>query len=120
LSHIVQIQTQVRDPVAISCACHRLSLPQPVAGDHQLYSSRVTGLAVQLPRWHYPIVCQTESGSVQYDNFEGCWGEPAHLDRFLQGYAVEAAKLQARRQGHSVSEQQLEDGSVRITVQVGG
>jgi hypothetical protein len=46
--------------------------------------------------------------------------EPAQLDRFLQCYAVEAAKLQARRQGHGVSEQQLEDGSVRLTVQVGG
>ena len=120
MSHIVHIQTEVRDPIAISSACTRLSLPQPVAGEHQIFTNRVAGLAVQLPRWQYPIVCQTETGQVQYDNYEGRWGEPAQLDRFLQGYAVEKAKLEARRQGYGVTEQPLEDGSIRLTVQVGG
>jgi len=32
MSHIVHIQTEVRDPVAVSSACTRLSLPQPVQG----------------------------------------------------------------------------------------
>ncbi|AMV16413.1 hypothetical protein [Planctomyces sp. SH-PL14] len=32
----------------------------------------------------------------------------------------EKAKLEARRQGHSVTEQALESGSIRPTVQVGG
>lgn len=120
MSHIVHIQTEVRDPIAISSACTRLSLPQPVAGEHQLFTNRVAGLAVQLPLWQYPIVCQTDSGQVQYDNYGGRWGEPVQLDRFLQGYAVEKAKLEARRQGYDVTEQPLEDGSIRLTVQVGG
>ena len=120
MSHIVHIQTEVRDPIAISSACTRLSLPQPVAGEHQLFTNRVAGLAVQLPRWQYPIVCQTDTGQVQYDNYGGRWGDPAQLDRFLQGYAVEAATLLARRQGYSVTEQPLENGSIRLTVQVGG
>ena len=42
------------------------------------------------------------------------------LDRFLQMYAVEKAKLEARRQGHSVTEQSLADGSVKLTINVGG
>lgn len=120
MSHIVHIQAEVRDPIAISMACTRLILPQPVAGEHQLFTNRVSGLAVQLPRWRYPIVCQAETGHVQYDNYEGRWGEPAQLDRFLQGYVVEKAKLEARRQGYDVTEQPLEDGSIRLTVQVGG
>lgn len=120
LSHIVHIRTEVRDPLAISGACTRLSLPQPTAGEHQLFINRVAGLAVQLPRWLYPIVCQTETGQVQYDNYEGRWGEPAELDRFLQCYAVEKATLEARRQGFSVIERPLQDGSIRLTVQVGG
>ena len=120
MSHIVHIQTEVRDPLAISRACTRLSLPQPVEGEHQLFTTRVKGLAVRLFRWQYPIVCQTETGRVLYDNYEGRWGDPAQLDRFLQGYAVEAATLLARRQGYSVTEQSLEDGSIRLTVQVGG
>ena len=120
MSHIVQIHTEVRDPLAISSACKRLSLTQPVEGEHQLFTNRVKGLAVQLPRWLYPIVCQTDTGRVHYDNYEGRWGDPAQLDSFLQGYAVEAATLLARRQGYSVTEQPLEDGSIRLTVQVGG
>ena len=120
MSHIVHIQTEVRDPIAVSNACNRLALPQPVSGEHQLFTSRVRGLGVRLPRWQYPVVCQTETGQLKYDNYEGRWGDPAELDRFLQGYAVEKAKLEALRQGHSVTEQALENGSIRLTVQVGG
>ena len=120
MSHIVHIQTEVRDPIAVSSACNRLSLPQPVSGEYQLFSSRVSGLGIQLPRWRYPVVCQTETGQLQYDNYGGRWGDPVELDRFLQGYAVEKAKLEARRQGHSVTEQALENGSIRLTVRVGG
>ena len=48
------------------------------------------------------------------------WGEQQELDQFLQSYAVEKAKIEARKQGHSVTEQQLQDGSVKLTIQVGG
>ena len=44
----------------------------------------------------------------------------SHLDRFLQAYAVEKAKLEARNRGHSVTEQSLSDGSIKLTVQVTG
>jgi len=120
MSHIVTIQTQVRDPVAIAAACQRQGLPQPVQGRFRLFSGEVAGLGVELPGWRYPVVCQTETGEVKFDNFEGRWGEQRHLDAFLQGYAVEKAKLEARRRGHSVIEQPLADGSIKLTVQVGG
>ena len=120
MSHIVTIQTLVRDPVAVAAACQRLGLPQPVQGRFRLFSGEVAGLGVELPGWRYPVVCQTETGEVKFDNFEGRWGEQRHLDAFLQGYAVEKAKLEARRRGHSVIEQPLADGSIKLTVQVGG
>ncbi len=53
MSHIVQIQTQVRDPVAIHAACRRLELPQPLHQTVKLFAAEVTGLAVQLPGWRY-------------------------------------------------------------------
>ena len=115
MSHIVQIQTQVRDPAAVKAACERLKLPAPVDGKHRLYSGQVTGLAVQLPGWKYPAVFDTANGSAQYDNFEGYWGDPVQLDRFMQAYAVELAKIQARKQGHSVTEQALTDGSIKLS-----
>jgi len=118
LSHIVTIQTQVRDPAAICSACQRLKLPAPVHGTTRLFSAEATGWQVRLSAWRYPVVCDVNTGQVLYDHYGGRWGDPAHLDRFLQAYAVEKATLEARRQGHSVTEQSLSDGSIKLTVGV--
>ena len=120
MSHVVQIQTEVRDPVAVGAATTRLGLDRPVQGKFKLFAAEVSGWAVKLPRWRYPVVCDTASGKVEFDNFEGRWGNPVELDRFLQAYAVEKAKLEARKAGHAVVEQSLTDGSIKLTVQVGG
>ena len=120
MSHIVTIATEVRDPVAVSAACRRLHLPEPIAGSTRLFSGVVSGLAVQLPDWRYPVVCQTETGQVLFDNFNGHWGDRVHLDRFFQMYAVEKTHIEARRQGFEVYEQPLSDGSIKLTVNVGG
>ena len=120
MSHIVSIQTQVRDPVAIDAACRRLQLPTPTRGTAKLFTSEASGVIVQLPRWNYPVVCDTATGDVRYDNYQGRWGEQVQLDRFLQAYAVEKATIEARRKGHSVTEQPLADGSIKLTVHVGG
>jgi hypothetical protein len=119
MSHIVTIQSEVRDPAAVAAACRRLSLAEPISGTASLFSGDASGLLVRLPDWHYPVVCQIDRGVLVYDNFEGCWGDQAHLDRFLQAYAVEKAKLEARRQSHSVVEQPLADGSIKLTIQLG-
>ena len=91
MSHIVQVQTQIRDPIALTTACRRLELPVPNTRTVQLFSSQVSGLAVELPSWRCPVVCHTDTGQLEFDNFEGRWGEKAQLDRLLQMYAVEKA-----------------------------
>jgi len=120
ISHIVEIRTQVRDASAVAAACRRIGLADPVQQTVKLFSSEATGLTVQLPGWNYPVVCDLASGAVQFDNFGGRWGDQSQLDGFLQAYAVEKARLEARRQGHSVSEQALADGSIKLTIQVAG
>ena len=120
MSHIVEIMTEVRDPVAIQAACQRLTLPEPVFGEVKLFTTAATGWAVRLPEWRYPVVCDLNTARIAYDNYEGRWGDPQQLHRFLQGYAVEKAKLEARRKGHSVFEQPLNDGSIKLTIQMGG
>jgi hypothetical protein len=120
VSHIVSIRTEVRDPAAIAGACRRLGVPEPVQGTAQLFSGEATGLLVQLPSWLYPVVCEAASGQLHYDNYEGRWGDPQLLDRFLQTYAIEKARIEARKQGHTVFEQSLPDGSIKLTIQVGG
>lgn len=120
LSHIVSIKTQVKDANAVRSACNRLQLPQPVQGAHRLFSGEVDGLGVELPDWRYPVVAQLETGELRYDNYNGRWGEQQHLDRLLQTYAIEKATIEARRKGHSVTEQRLDNGSVKLTINVGG
>ena len=120
MSHIVQIQTQVRDPVAVAAACQRLGLVQPQHETVKLFTSTETGLTVRFHGWRYPVVCDLASGSLKYDNFSGRWGDQQKLDNFLQSYAVEKAKLAARQKGHSVTEQSLADGSIKLTIQVAG
>ena len=120
MSHVVTIATEVRDPDALRASCRRLGLEKPVEGTAKLFSSEATGHCVQLPRWRYPVICDLSSGQVQYDNFNGHWGETRHLDSLMQAYAVEKSKLEARRQGHTVTEQSLADGSIKLTVHVGG
>ena len=120
MSHTVTIKTEVRDAAAVRAACERLKLPAPVHGKTELFNGEVEGLAVQLPDWIYPAVCDTASGQIKYDNFGGRWGDQKHLDKFLQAYAAEKVKIESRRKGHIVTEQQLADGSLKLTIQVGG
>ena len=116
MSHIVSIVTRVHDPAAVAAACSRLNLAAPVQGTTELFSGAATGLIVQLPNWHYPVVIDTLTGVLRYDNDNGAWGEQAHLDRFLQSYAVERTKLVARKKGFQISEKQLQDGSVKLQI----
>jgi hypothetical protein len=78
------------------------------------------GLLVQLKDWEFPIVCDLASGAVEFDNYEGHWGNRNRLDEFLQLYAVEKATLEARKRGHSVVEQSLTDGSIKLVIGVAG
>jgi hypothetical protein len=116
MSHIVVIETRVHDSAALAAACRRLGLAEPVHGNVRLFSGEATGLSVVLPGWHYPIVVDTVAGSVSYDNYEGRWGDSAELGRLLQMYAVEKAKLEARKQGYCVTEQARQDGSIVLQI----
>ena len=120
MSHIVTIKTEVRDPQAVASACRRLGLPEPVTGTATLFSGEATGLLVKLPDWLYPVVFDPATGQVKFDNYNGRWGDQKQLDHFLQIYAVEKARIEARKRGHNVVEQALPDGSVKLTIQVGG
>ena len=120
MSHVVTIRTQVRDPAALTAACRRLGLAEPRAGTAQLYSAQATGQILQLPGWRYPLVADAATGQLQFDNFGGAWGKQSELDKLLQAYAVEKAKIEARKSGHGVVEHALADGSIRLTVSVTG
>lgn len=119
MSHIVTIRTQVRDPVALAAACARQGLSQPTQGKARLFVAEAEGHIVHLPGWTYPAVFDAVTGEARFDNYGGSWGDPKELDKLLQAYATEKAKIEARKAGHSVTEQLLADGSIKLTVQVG-
>ena len=85
-------------------------------GTTKIYTRTVTGMLVQLPGWRYLVAIDTLTGAVHYDNFNGHWGERRHLDLFLQAYAVEKAKLEARRKGCPTNEVTLQDGSIKLQI----
>ena len=73
MSHIVKVTTQIRDAAAVAAACRRLGLTEPVDETVRLFSAQAKGLAVRLPNWRYPVVCDLASGQLQYDNYGGHW-----------------------------------------------
>ena len=119
MSHIVQIETQIRDLEALRAACRRLQIAEPVQETTRLFSGEATGHCVQLPAWRYPVVCDLGSGKIHFDNYGGRWGASSELDRLLQRYAVEKTRLEARKQGYTVTEQGLSDGHIKLTIHVG-
>ena len=116
MSHVVTIQSKLTDAVAVAAACRRLNLPAPEQGTAQLYSGEVSGLIVRLPDWIYPAVVDTASGEVKYDNYGGEWGSPVQLAKFIQMYAVEKARIEAAKKGFVVTEQSLENGSIKLSI----
>ena len=120
MSHITNIQTEIRDLAALRSTCRRLRLVEPVHETVTLFTKSATGHAVRLTDWRYPVVCSLGDGQLSYDNYQGRWGDQAHLDSLLQNYAVEKAKIEARRRGHTLTEQSLVDGSIKLTIQIGG
>jgi hypothetical protein len=109
----------LHDPVAVAAACARLKLAAPVQGTAQLFSGEATGLLVNLHGWQYPAVIDTLTGAVRYDNYDGAWGDLAELERLLQAYAVEKTKIEAKKRNHHIQEEQLHDGSIKLTIQEG-
>ena len=120
MSHIVTIKALIKDPAALTAACNRLGLAAPTGGTAELFSGEASGLLVSLPGWRYPVVVDIHAGQVRYDNFNGAWGSQTELDRLLQAYAIEKARIESRKAGHAVTEQPLPDGSVKLTIHLGG
>jgi len=118
VSHTVTIKTKITDLTAIQAACQRLKLPQPTKGEVRLFDRVAQGIGVQLDTWRFPI-CIEADGNLLFDNFQGMWGSTEMLDKFQQAYAVEKAKLEARKQVYQCSESVMADGSIRLNVLVG-
>ncbi len=118
MSHTVKVKKlEIKDIKAIQKAAERVGGKVLNAGErrrYQLFSSTHEGVGVQLPGWNYPIVVDTDTGEVFYDNYNGQWGNPQQLDAFAQAYTVEKAKVEAMLHGMVVEEVQHENGEIEL------
>lgn len=120
MSHMVSIKTRLACAEGIAAACRRLGLQAPEKGEHGFMDGNTAkGLVVKLDTidstFIMPLVVQ-ENGELAFDNYKGKWGSLDTVDRFVQAYAVEMVHLEAHRQGHYVTEQPAEDGSIMLEV----
>jgi hypothetical protein len=98
MSHTVKIQVEFRDEKSLGAAV--VALGGEVLGDgvHRLYGGAVTGLGFRLPGWSYPLVLGA-MGELSFDDYGGCWGNRADLDRLRGEYALAVAEGVAQAQG---------------------
>lgn len=116
MSHIVTIKSVINDASSVSAACRRLRMAEPYHGTATLFSGDVSGFVVQFPGWQYPAVINLASGEIKYDNFQGQWGDEKEIGLFFQFYAVERAKMEARKKGFAIHEESLQDGSIKLQI----
>ena len=64
-------------------------------------------------------MADTATAELKFDNYNGTWGAQSELDKLLQGYAVEKTRIEARRAGHTLTEQALPDGSIKLILHAG-
>jgi hypothetical protein len=115
MSHVATIALEFRDPAALAeaAAVCGLALAQDTVTFYD--GTRVTGNAIQLPGWQYPVVVDA-AGRLHYDHYEGRWGDLAQLHRFRQAYAEAATARFARAAGYIITRTAQADGTVRLAL----
>ena len=97
----------MRDPAAIRAASARLKLTEPT----------ITGDIAEVPLtagWATARV-NLKTGEVRYDTDYG-----RQFNAFMQAYAVEKAKIEAKKKGHLVTESPMAGGKVKLTITLAG
>lgn len=122
MSHTVKLKSQLTCLESIKRACDRMgNVKLQGKGKTSFYSEKdISGLKIKLDGWKYPIVINTETGDIAFDNYGGRWGKQTELDKFKQAYGVEKAKLEGTRCNYEVTEEQLSTGEIKVTLNVGG
>ena len=118
MSHTMNIETEMRDLAVLKATCKKLGL-EISNGEHGLYNSTETGLAVKLPGWKYPAVVKAD-GKIAYDNYGGSWGKQSELGKLTAHYGIEKAKIEARKKGYSVIEGRNVKGDLTLKIRLEG
>ena len=120
MSSTMNVKLEIRDVAALTAAVLRMGGSIDAHGGvYKLFDdTRHKGRAVHLTGWRYPIVVDTETGKVAYDDYHGKWGNVADLNKLKGYYGVEVATRAARAKGYSVRET-LENNKIVLHVGMG-
>ena len=138
--HVASIKLEVKSLDALKLACQRLGLEFREGQTSFVWFGRFVGdaplpegftqedlgkcdHAISVPGASYEIGVVFRNGvwhlmwdSWQTGGLEAALGTDAN--KLRQAYGIEAAKLEAQRQGYSVWEQEMADGSIKLTISV--
>lgn len=118
MSQVVTIDVELKDKQAVMAACKHLSWKCEEQGEVVFYDKTTErGTVVHVPGWKYPAVV-TENGTMKADTYNDQWGHMSDLDQLKQRYSAEQTISTFAKQGLYASEQQNQDGSLTLTVQL--
>jgi hypothetical protein len=103
MSHIQHTKVKVTNLGAATRVATQLGTTLGNPQISKVFNASVHGRPIKLPGWRFPIVIQ-EDGSIQYDNFNGNWGDQTTLDAFLADYSAECLREAALARGESFTE----------------
>jgi hypothetical protein len=115
MSHVATIALEFRDAAALAEAATACGASVKGASITFYDGTTISGQAVHLPGWRYPIVVDAQ-GRLFYDHYQGRRGDPRCLDRFCQAYAEAGTARFARAQGYRITRTTEADGTVRLAL----
>ena len=136
--HVAVVKLEIRSLDALKAACERLGLefkegqthfswfgyfvgdsPLPEGFTQEDLGKCVHAISVPGARYEIGLVFRDGCWRLMWDSYGPGGLEQAlgpDCNRLRQAYGVEAAKLEAQRQGYSVWETQEEDGAIKLHV----
>lgn len=115
MSHIIQLDLRITRPELLADIARQRGIAVARNATVRLFSHTLTGMALSLPGWRYPVVVDAD-GVLHYDNYNGRWGNIAALNSLVQDYVVETVLQDARLAGQSVTRHTLDDGTIVLRV----
>lgn len=107
MSHMTRLEIKMTNKEALMNAARRATVKLDKHSNLTI---------IRFPGWLFCLFVD-DDGNVSIDSDEV--GSMRHLDRLKQLYAAEYLRLTAEKQGHKYFEEELEDGTIKCTVDTG-
>ena len=123
MSHTATVKTELRSRQMIQRAAKAMKLECSVGDFTQTFyqgTPQKGDVLVKLPGWSYPVLINTKTAEVHFDNFNGIWGEAARLDDLIQEYSLLTAEDELQQfvlEGWTITRQKQPNGDVQLIIE---